>query len=329
MNLETLLCFLIALIPGLIWLFLLALRYKEDAETRRLILKTFLLGMCICTPAGLFNTWLLQAVGGMEGGDLVTSFFVFVFIVGPNEEGLKFLIVWSEVYRRWRFRTENDGIIFATASAIGFATYENSDYMMRYGIQVLYIRAWACILGHLCFSAIFGYYLGLAKSKKYNPKPCIAEGLFLAALFHGLYDFAVTVNGDLVYVVVPLLVVFYFCLSRGWVRPFLSIVAPRWMAPTKTYDASRISFQKRRFPVQEKGGLASKALEVLDLLEDLEDAPRLRGLEEAGRLADQRIFERVQSLTHDPVPAVREKAALVLKEMKVKLRQRNEAPTPT
>lgn len=313
MDLELLLYFLIALVPGLFWLFVLALRYRSDRETRLLILKTFVLGMAICTPAGFFNSWL---TGIFKGDGWLTDLLMMICVVGPNEESLKFLIVYSEVYRKWRFRTEMDGIIFATASAIGFATYENATYMQRFGIQVLYLRAWACVVGHLCFSAVFGYYLGLAKSKKYNPTPCIAEGLVLAALCHGSYNFLVGRSDQAIYVVVPCLVGFYAILRQGWLRPILSFVAPGWMAYRASAGPTVLAFQRKRFPVHERGVPAQQVARVLESLNDLRDETRLAGLDAASSVHDQRVYERVRELTHDPVEAVRVSAAQRAAEMK-------------
>lgn len=319
MSLEHLLCFIIALGPGLFWLFLLSLRYRPDREGKRMILKTFLLGMVICTPAGFLNTWLASAIPTSEDSSWVSHFILFMFVVGPNEEGMKFLILWSEVFRRWRFRTEMDGIIFATASALGFATYENALYMLKFGIKVLWPRAWACALAHMGFSAIFGYYLGLAKSKKYNPRPCIVEGLVLAAVFHGLYDISVTFYDHAIYVVVPLLLGYYLFLTHGLMKPILSVIAPRWMV----YDpkgGEMFQFQRRRFPVQRREPSAGEVIAVLEALDSLSDEDRIQGIGLAQRVLDQRIFERVQQLTHDPVDGVREEAERVHKELRRKLR---------
>ncbi|MBI4860333.1 MAG: PrsW family intramembrane metalloprotease [Candidatus Riflebacteria bacterium] len=321
MSLELVVHFAIALVPGLFWLTLLALRLRSDWESRKLILKVFVLGMAVCIPAGFLNEWLgLVVAPGGPGGSVFRSALLFLFVVGPNEEILKFVIVWSQAYRRWRFRTEMDGIIFATASALGFATFENAHYMERFGIQVLLVRAWACTLGHLCFSGIFGYYLGLAKAKRYNPRALIVEGLALAAFFHGLYDLVVSTEPDLIYVVVPLLAAYYLCLTRRWVPPLLSVIAPGWMKYSAS-AAGSISFQRRRFLVQHAPKVNEKVLEILEQLGSVDEKARLAGLGAAGGLLDQRLFEKVHDLTHDPVEAVRVGAERLHKELKQRLRE--------
>jgi len=323
-DLELLLYFAIAMVPGMLWLFLLALRFRVDRESRRLILKTFALGMVICVPAGFFNTWLQTGVPVEDQNSWLYYLLLFMLVVGPNEEGLKFLIVWSEVYRGWRFRTSFDGIIFASASAIGFATYENATYMQQFGIQVLLVRAWACVIGHLCFSAVFGYYLGLAKARKYNPVPCIAEGLVIAASLHGLYDFSVTMHDKAIYVVVPILVGIYGLMSRNMVRPLLSILAPSFMAYRED-AAGRLSYQRRRFPVHLTGIKSKKADAALAAMAQMDDESRIHGIEASNGLDDQRVFDRVQELTHDPVEIVRKRAEICHRELR---RQLSAQPSP-
>lgn len=318
MDFTLLLNFCIALIPGLFWLAVLALRHTQDPEFRRLVFKTFFLGMAICTPAGFINSSL---TGFFEVKNSVfAQFLMYVFVVGPNEEGLKFLIVWSEGYRRWRFRSEMDGIVLASASALGFATYENAVYMQQFGIKVLLLRAWACALGHLCFSAIFGFYLGLAKAKRYAAGPIIGEGLALAAFFHGMYDLAVTIDGRLMYVVVPCLLAYYTALTHGRFRPILSVIAPRWVAYEAPQQKASTSFQKRRFPTATRADAVMRVTEVIDQLGSLDEDQRRAGLEAARSLVDQRIFEAVAALTHDPVESVRTAAEGVHKEMRRQLR---------
>jgi len=307
--------FLLALIPGLAWLAFLAIRYKSEPAARWSIFRVFVLGLVMCVPAGLVNTALQTLVTRGASNPVLGHLILFMLVVGPNEEILKFLVIWSEAYRKWPFQDESDGMIFASASAIGFATYENALYMEQFGMRVLLVRAWLCVLAHVGFSAIFGHYLGLAKARRYRAAPLIAEGLFLAAVFHGTYDFMVTTWPGSVYGVVLVLVAYCVLLRMGFLVPYLNLIAPGMMTVEVSPDAMK-EFEGRRFPVLTRPESQDAVLRLLENMDSLDEDSRLEALEEAIHVLDLRVFQAVKSLRHDPVEAVRRSAEAAFIEMK-------------
>lgn len=319
MDLSLLVHLPLALVPGLAWLLVFALRFKPDADARRLIVKIFVLGTVMCVPAGELNAAFKHAIDPASGTGWLARLLAFVLIVGPSEEALKFLIVWTGAYRRWRFKTELDGVIFASASALGFATYETAQTMQVHGMRVLLVRGWACALAHIGFSAVLGHYLGLAKARRYRAGPCIAEGLALAALLHGLYDFLVTRDEELVYPVVLALGLLHLALRRGWLKPMVAVVAPRWMEPEPRPAPAAAGYQRRRFPVQTRPPAAGRVQAALEAMESLDEEPRRRALAEALEVIDQRLYEKAGELAHDPVAGVRAEAERVRAALRKRL----------
>ena len=74
-----------------------------------------------------------------------------------------------------------DGIVYATAAGLGFATIENILYVLDGGIAVGIIRAIASVPGHVVFACIWGFALGTAKFRPENER----TGIILTGLFPG------------------------------------------------------------------------------------------------------------------------------------------------
>lgn len=309
----------IALIPGLFWLFLLAWLGRREPGFRATLLKIFVLGMAICIPAGLFNTSLQLSLFGHEPEDSLQRFLLFMIVVGPVEEGLKFLILYSEVYRRWQVRTPRDGVLLSTASAIGFATYENAHYAEMFGVEVLAVRGWACVMAHVGFSAVFGHYLGLAKTRRFSERACLVEGLALSAALHGLYDFWID-GGELVlYAFLAGLTVLYAVLRGFALRPLSVMLFPA-LTRAALPEAGRAAVEADEFP-EACGAERGRADAVLLKLDADDERERLDGLLQARGLSDRKLQRKVRALRHDPVEDVRRLAAEIAGEMKNRLKR--------
>ena len=63
-----------------------------------------------------------------------------------------------------------DGIVYATAASLGFATIENILYVLDGGLAVGIVRAIASVPGHVVFACIWGFALGTAKFRPANER---------------------------------------------------------------------------------------------------------------------------------------------------------------
>ena len=79
------------------------------------------------------------------------------FVVGPVEELCKFAAVRLGPYRSLYFDEPVDGLVYASAASLGFASLENLFYVLEYGPEVM-IAPPLSTVGHLVF--VWGFALG-------------------------------------------------------------------------------------------------------------------------------------------------------------------------
>ncbi len=115
-----------------------------------------------------------------------------VGITGFLEELCKFLPFFLVVLRFKFFDEKIDGIIYASIIALGFASYENSRYLVYIEGLELFGRAFASPLTHAIFASIWGYSVGLASLRSRPVLKASVLGIGLAALCHGLFNFLTT-----------------------------------------------------------------------------------------------------------------------------------------
>ncbi|PSP76170.1 PrsW family intramembrane metalloprotease [Halobacteriales archaeon QS_1_68_20] len=166
------------------------------AEPLWLLVATFLLGVLFATFAAVLNTLVMPLFAGL--GALALPLF-FLLVVGPVEETVKLLAVRLYAFRSSRFDAVVDGAVYGAFAGLGFATIENFIYITRIvgqsgelaivgaGGGIATVRALAGP-GHVIYSAIAGYYLGLAKFNRRNRGPIVVKGLLIAVLVHAGYN---------------------------------------------------------------------------------------------------------------------------------------------
>ena len=123
---------LITICPSILILlyFFLSDKFKEPKGTIALV---FFLGVLICLPAGILNTFMYNT---FNNNTEITEKLLGSF-VGPawTEELLKLFILYAIVLKRKEFNEPMDGIVYGVAVSLGFATYENYDYVYRLALE--------------------------------------------------------------------------------------------------------------------------------------------------------------------------------------------------
>jgi RsiW-degrading membrane proteinase PrsW (M82 family) len=204
----TILLVLVPVIPGLFWMWVFYQTDRYEPEPKHLILATFALGVVSIAPAwlieqgaGLVYPFMEHVEAAAEGspldGNLVPIFLGCFLVIGPAEELCKFLAVRLFVYRHAEFDEPLDGLIYAAASALGFASLENVLYVVHlrhHALEVewttLAARSLMALPGHVIFAATWGYGLG---RKKFDRRFPLWATLVGAAALHGTYDFVLMV----------------------------------------------------------------------------------------------------------------------------------------
>jgi RsiW-degrading membrane proteinase PrsW (M82 family) len=180
------------------------------SEPLSLLVATFLLGVLTANFAAVLNS-LAQPAFRTLG--FVGSVAFFYLVVGPVEETVKLLAVRLHAYRHEQFDAVVDGAVYGAMAGLGFATIENSLYITQnlgaaadmdlgfaligMGGGITAVRALAGP-GHVIYSAIAGYYLGLAKFNRENAGPIVIKGLIIATLIHATYNSTVGIGSGLI-----------------------------------------------------------------------------------------------------------------------------------
>lgn len=194
---EFLVSTVLSLAFGLFWLWWYYRQDIFDKEPKRLVLLIFVLSMPLSVLAGLLEYTLDQGGGtySERSGFFVAALF-YLGVVAVIEELAKFFVVFTVAYPNKAFNEPMDGIVYAAAAAVGFASFENVFYVLNKGPLVLLLRGPFSTLGHILFSALWGAALGLSlaepsRSKRFR---MIATGLVLSILAHGTYNILISLS---------------------------------------------------------------------------------------------------------------------------------------
>jgi RsiW-degrading membrane proteinase PrsW (M82 family) len=164
-----------------------------EREPSRPIVFTAALGIV----AGILCAWyrgltgqsLGWITGLLNGVPLWRALLESTVRIGLVEELAKFLPVWLYAARSGYFDEPGDGLVYATTSAVGFATAE-AAMLVAGGIRgVALLGLLALPVTHGLFSSAWGWGVGrrLVHGGRYAWL-WIAAGLALSSLAHGLYD---------------------------------------------------------------------------------------------------------------------------------------------
>ncbi len=179
---------LLAIVPGLLISYLIYRQDRKDKEPNVVLVICFLLGVLSTFPA----IWIESKANeyGLEDSmTFWTLLFVAFVVVALLEELVKFLCLLFYAFPKKAFGEPLDGIVYAVMIAMGFATFENIIYAHRYGLETTLFRAFTAVPAHAVFAVFTGYFAGLAKFDPKRRKGWLLQGLGLAVLAHGLYDF--------------------------------------------------------------------------------------------------------------------------------------------
>ena len=186
---------IIALVPAVIWLAFVYLQDVREPEPKVLVAGVFILGALVAQAVGLpliqqvFRTpqWLSASPTGIH---LLGA----ILIIGFIEMFLVYAVVRYTVYNVAEFDERVDGIVYATAAALGYVTVVNMHFIQDV-VQAGSMRPAPVVLGvatnamaMAAFGGIVGYFLGRCKFED-EPAWWMPAGLALAATLNGLYTF--------------------------------------------------------------------------------------------------------------------------------------------
>lgn len=190
---------------------LMSFFYLKDQVTEpiHLIIRNIVYGAILVFPI-MFMQYALQ-IEGIGNSDFVQSFL----IIALMEEFFKWFIFIYTIYHHTEFDAHYDGIVYAVAISLGFATVENLLYLLSNGIEYAYWRALFPVSSHALFGVIMGYYFGKAKTKTANKKWNIGFALTIPFLLHGVYNYILLkVTSDWLFLLIPFMIFLWIIALR-------------------------------------------------------------------------------------------------------------------
>ena len=191
---------ILAIAPAVLILFYVYRKDRYEPEPKYLVAKVFLLGALSVIPAALLEM------------PFPSGLFSSAVVAPVVEEGLKFAVVFFFVYKSSEFDEPMDGIVYAAAAGLGFATIENILYVLEGGLPVAILRAFLSVPGHVIFSCIWGAALGIAKFRPESERTrIIILGLAGAMFVHGIFNLSLEA-----FELVGLVIVALVIVPLGW-----------------------------------------------------------------------------------------------------------------
>ena len=172
---------------------------KEPASLLGVLLLQGIISTALAAYAERIGARLLNAV--LSEDSLLYQVLFNFLVVGLAEEGFKFLLLRWRTWRSPYFNCQFDGVVYAVFVSLGFALWENIDYVVMYGFGTAVLRAVTAIPGHACFGVFMGAWYGLAKSHERHgharyAKVCLRLSLICPIVLHGIYDLIASSDRD-------------------------------------------------------------------------------------------------------------------------------------
>jgi RsiW-degrading membrane proteinase PrsW (M82 family) len=211
-----------AIAPGLSLLAYFYLKDRYETEPIHLVIRMFLFGVILVFPSLVLQHAFIQEIG--EG--TFTSAF---FLSGGLEEFLKWFVMYHIIYRHTSFDEPYDGIVYAVAVSLGYATLENVFYAFLNvsTFSALMVRALLPVSGHALFGVMMGYYLGKAKFIPQHAYKYMWASLLLPIFWHGLFDYMILVAKTYwIWVMIPF-------MTYLWIRTLLKVEKANSRSPLR------------------------------------------------------------------------------------------------
>ena len=92
---------------------------------------------------------------------MLYQIILYFVIVAIAEESSKYFFLKKRTWNNPEFNCQYDGVVYAVFVSLGFALWENINYVLSYGFSTAIVRAITAIPGHACFGVFMGVFLSL------------------------------------------------------------------------------------------------------------------------------------------------------------------------
>mgnify|MGYP000903785935 FL=1 len=194
---------------------------KESGYLLRQLVIAGILSTIIALIEEKIGEWILSCF--VPENTLLYQIILYFVIVAIAEESSKYFFLKKRTWNNPEFNCQYDGVVYAVFVSLGFALWENINYVLSYGFSTAIVRAITAIPGHACFGVFMGVFYGLAR-KQYNHGKMFSSKIFrifsivLPVLLHGSYDFIASMENTMGGLYFVAFVIILFALSFGLVN---------------------------------------------------------------------------------------------------------------
>ncbi len=182
----------LAVLPAFILIYYTFQQDKLQREPVKNLVKAFFYG-CGSVFASLLISVPLMNMGAFTPE--INSFWgavrtAFLGAAVP-EETAKLFMLWLFLRKCRDFDERMDGIVYAVCVGMGFAAFENIEYLFAAGSNWVTTgigRSVTAIPGHFGFAVLMGYYYSLNHFDRYRAPGAAIKMWLYPVLAHGIYD---------------------------------------------------------------------------------------------------------------------------------------------
>ncbi len=193
-------------IPALFWLWFWLREDKKRPEPRGMLVWTFVGGM-LAVPAAMALEYAAAIYIPLGGFSII---LIWAFI----EEILKYLAARKTGFARASFDEPIDALIYMITAALGFASVENTLFIVKPlidgnligGIDIGGMRFIGATLLHTASSAIVGASIAFSFWRGAWSKGAVLRGIIIAGILHFLFNYFIITSGGggILNVLIPL-----------------------------------------------------------------------------------------------------------------------------
>lgn len=182
---------IIAFAPAAIWLSFFYRLDHFEPEPKEKVVQVFILGGLVAAAIGIPLVENIFKVQDWIYTEPWITLLGSILVIGIAQETLIYAAVRFSIFPSSEFDEVTDGIVYATAAGLGFATALNITFIINSNgadLGLSAIRVSLNSLAHAGFAGLMGYFLGCDKFLK-KPVWWQAAGVALASVLNGIFFF--------------------------------------------------------------------------------------------------------------------------------------------
>lgn len=173
--------------------------YKKDSfpEPPRVVFITIFLGISTIFPLSLVIPFVEDIGRNFHYTTTAENFYQSFFRAAFLEETFKFFVIIFYCLHLDEFDEPMDAVVYGVAASLGFALYENWEYVISAlnekgydeAVLVAFIRSLSAVLLHALAGIMMGFFLIDAVFGKTHNKINLILALLFPVCLHGFYNF--------------------------------------------------------------------------------------------------------------------------------------------